>query len=67
MNIIKIGAKVNNVVYGFTQSQRLGKFFFIHCHIDFERQNLLTEYSFTSLLSVHSNKWGHSIRYTHNR
>lgn len=64
MIINKIGAKVTNVRFGFTQSQRLGKFFFLHCQIDFERKNLITKYSFTSLLSIHSAMWGHDIRYT---
>lgn len=65
MNIIKIGAKVNKVVYGFTQSQRLGKFFFMHCAIEFDRKSLLSKYSFTSILSIHHHEYGHTIRYTH--
>ena len=64
MIISKIGAKVVKVTVGFTQSRRLGKFFFLHCHIDFERKNLISKYSFASVISVHSAKYGHNIRYT---
>ena len=64
MIISKIGAKVAKLQFGVTQSQLLGKFFFLHCHIDFERKNLITKYSFISALSHHSAKYGHSVRYT---
>ena len=64
MIISKIGAKVEKLSFGFTQSQRLGKFFFLYCHIDFERKNLISKYSFASVLSVHSARYGHYIRYT---
>ena len=64
MVISKIGAKVVKVTVGFTQSsRRSGKFFFLDCCIDFERKNLLSEYSFVIVISVHSAKYGHSIRY----
>lgn len=64
MRINKIGAKVKTVSFGFTQSQRLGKFFFLHCDIIFERKNLISRHSFASVISVHSAKYGHAIRYT---
>ena len=64
MIISKIGAKVTRLQFGFTQSQRLGKFFFLYCFVDFERKNLITKHSFTSVLSVHSAKYGHNISYT---
>ena len=64
MIISKIGAKVKKMRFGVVQSQRLGKFFFLHCCIDFERKNLITKHSFTSVLSVHSAKHGHSVRCT---
>ena len=64
MIISEIGAKVAKLQFGFTQSQRLGKFFFLHCYIDFERKDLITKHSFASVLSVHSAKHGHSVRYT---
>ena len=63
MIISKIGAKVAKLQFGVTQSQRLGKFFFLHCNIDFERKNLITKYSFASVLSTHSAKYGHEIYY----
>ena len=63
MVISKIGAKVVKVTVGFTQSRRRGKFFFLDCCIDFERKNLLSEYSFAIVISVHTAKSGHSIRY----
>ena len=64
MIISKIGAKVKKMRFGVVQSLRLGKFFFLHCCIDFERKNLITKHSFTSVLSVHSAKYGHNISYT---
>ena len=64
MIISKIGAKVEKMSFGFTQSQRLGKFFFLHCYIYFERKNLISKYNFAIVLSVHSAKYGHGIRYT---
>ena len=63
MTISKIGAKVTKLQFGVTQSQRLGKFFFLHCSIDFERKNLITKYGFTCILSVHSAKYGYSVEY----
>ena len=63
MIISKIGAKVKKMRFGVIQSQRLGKFFFLHCFIDFERKNLISSCSFISVLSVHSAKNGHNIRY----
>ena len=64
MIISKIGAKVKKMRFGVVQSQRLGKFFFLHCFVDFERKNLISRYSFASVLSVHSAKYRHNIRYT---
>ena len=64
MIISKIGAKVKKMRFGVIQSQRLGKFFFLYCFVDFERKNLISNYSFTSVLSVHSAKYGHNISYT---
>ena len=64
MIISKIGAKVEKMSFGLTQSQRLGKFFFLHCHIYFEPKNLISEHNFAIVLSVHSAKYGHDIRYT---
>ena len=64
MIISKIGAKVKKMRFGLIQSQRLGKFFFLYCFINFERKNLISRYSFTSVLSVHSAKYGHNICYT---
>ena len=64
MVISQIGAKVKKMSVGVIQSQRLGKFFFLHCWVYFERKNLISSYSFTSVLSVHSAKYGHNIRYT---
>ena len=61
MIISKIGAKVAKLQFGVTQSQRLGKFFFLHCCIDFERKNLITKHSFAGILSIHSAKYGHSV------
>ena len=63
MVISQIGAKVKEMSFGFTQSQRLGKFFFLHCRIEFERENLMSKCSFTSVTSVHNAKRGHNIRY----
>ena len=62
MIISKIGAKVAKLQFGVTQSQRPVKSFFLHCDIDFERKNLITKHSFASILSIHSAKYGHSVR-----
>ena len=64
MIISKIGAKVKKMRFGVVQSQRLGNFFFLHCFVYFERKNLISSYSVISVLSVHSAKHGHNIRYT---
>ena len=64
MIISEIGAKVAKLQFGFTQSQRLGKFFFLHCHIYFEQKNLITKHNFAIVVSVHSAKYGHSVRDT---
>ena len=63
MVISQIGAKVKKMSFGLTQSQRLGNFFFLHCRIEFERENLISKCSFTSVISVHNAKHGHNIRY----
>ena len=59
MRINKIGAKVKTVSFSFIQ----GKFFFLYCYIVFERKNLISKYSFVGVISVHSAKYGHYIRY----
>ena len=64
MIISKIGAKVERVRIGVIQSRRLDNFFFFYCYIDFERKNLITKHSFDIVLSTHSAKYGHSVRYT---
>ena len=63
MVISKIGAKVERLCFGVIQSRQLDNFFFFYCYIDFERKNLITKNSFTIVLSTHSVKYGHTIRY----
>lgn len=61
--IIKIGAKVRKAYLHTVQSKRNGSFFFLAFEYDFERENLLTQYSFLSVLSVHHHLYGHEIRW----
>lgn len=64
MNTIKIGAKVKNCNITLVQSKRKGGFFFLTQHYYFHYDNLISKFSFTSILSVHSKSYGHDIRYT---